>query len=50
MKWNSKDMDIFLKAREYVDTAVMPLFPFPSRKNESDSSNDRIYLVIILSI
>lgn len=27
MKWNNEDMDMFLQAREYVDTAVLPLFP-----------------------
>lgn len=27
MKWVSQDMDMFLNAREYVDTAVLPLFP-----------------------
>lgn len=27
MKWNSQDVDIFLKSKEYVDTAVLPLFP-----------------------
>jgi hypothetical protein len=27
MKWNSEDLDMFLKAREYVDTIVLPLFP-----------------------
>lgn len=27
VKWVSQDMDMFLGAREYVDTAVLPLFP-----------------------
>lgn len=27
VKWVSQDMDMFLGAKEYVDTAVLPLFP-----------------------
>lgn len=27
MKWESKDMDVYLTAKEYVDTAVLPLLP-----------------------
>lgn len=27
MKWNNEDMDMYLKAREYVDTVVLPLYP-----------------------
>jgi hypothetical protein len=27
MKWVTKDIDIYLQAKEYVDTAVIPLIP-----------------------
>lgn len=27
MKWESKDIDVYLSAKEYVDTAVLPLIP-----------------------
>lgn len=27
MKWISQDIDMFLKEKQYVDTAVLPLFP-----------------------
>src|SRR5690606_21499641 len=27
MKWFTVDMDVYLQAREYVDTAVIPLIP-----------------------
>ncbi|MFT4413081.1 YpiF family protein [Fredinandcohnia humi] len=27
MKWITKDMDVYLQAKEYVDTAVIPLIP-----------------------
>lgn len=27
MKWNSEDIDMYMKAKEYVDTIVLPLYP-----------------------
>ncbi|WP_062046818.1 YpiF family protein [Bacillus sp. JCM 19034] len=27
MKWNANDLDTYLQAREYIDTAVIPLVP-----------------------
>lgn len=27
MKWNPQDVDVYLQSKEYVDTAVIPLFP-----------------------
>ncbi len=27
MKWSPQDVDVYLKSKEYVDTAVIPLFP-----------------------
>ncbi|KOP83230.1 YpiF family protein [Cytobacillus solani] len=31
MKWISQDIDMYLKSKEYVDTAVLPLFPVSLR-------------------
>ncbi|PYZ98409.1 hypothetical protein CR205_07400 [Alteribacter lacisalsi] len=33
MKWNTTDADMYLKAREYVDTAVIPLVPLNWEKD-----------------
>ena len=33
MKWITKDIDVYLQAREYVDTAVMPLIPISWSQN-----------------
>lgn len=27
VKWNSEDIDMYMKAKEYVDTIVLPLYP-----------------------
>lgn len=27
MKWNTNDIDMYLKSKEYVDTAILPLAP-----------------------
>ncbi|MFC4322666.1 YpiF family protein [Litchfieldia salsa] len=27
MKWTTKDIDLYLKSKEYVDTAIVPLLP-----------------------
>ncbi|WP_080845461.1 YpiF family protein [Cytobacillus gottheilii] len=27
MKWNSEDITMFIKERQYIDTVVMPLYP-----------------------
>ncbi|WP_071395581.1 YpiF family protein [Bacillus tuaregi] len=27
MKWTSEDIDMYIKAKEYVDTIVLPLYP-----------------------
>jgi hypothetical protein len=47
MKWNHEDMDMFLKAREYVDTIVLPLFPvsFTERMMQSAGMTEFIQLL-----
>jgi hypothetical protein len=33
MKWMTKDMDMYLQAKEYVDTALIPLIPISMGKD-----------------
>lgn len=33
MKWMTKDMDMFLKERDYVDTALIPMIPLNFKEN-----------------
>ncbi|TMW73583.1 YpiF family protein [Alteribacter natronophilus] len=33
MKWNTTDADMYLKASEYVDTAIIPLIPLNWKKD-----------------
>ncbi|MBP3950605.1 YpiF family protein [Bacillus suaedae] len=33
MKWQASDMDTYLQAKEYVDTALIPLVPISWNKN-----------------
>jgi hypothetical protein len=39
MKWIPEDMDMFVKAREYVDTVVIPLYPISFRDDIKQSAN-----------
>ncbi|WP_100372717.1 YpiF family protein [Bacillus sp. FJAT-45037] len=34
MKWQAKEMDRYLQAKEYVDTAIIPLIPVSWQKDE----------------
>ncbi len=47
MKWNSEDLDMFLKAREYVDTIVLPLFPvsFDEKMKQTAAMTEFIQLL-----
>ncbi|MBD3110402.1 YpiF family protein [Bacillus sp. AGMB 02131] len=47
MKWLPQDMDMFFQAREYVDTAVMPLIglTFKEQAKQSASVHDFISIV-----
>lgn len=33
MKWMTKDVDMFLKERDYVDTALIPMIPLNFKEN-----------------
>jgi hypothetical protein len=39
MKWNQEDMDMFVQAREYVDTVVIPLFPISFGDDVKQTAN-----------
>ncbi|MGN1385584.1 MAG: YpiF family protein [Bacillus sp. (in: firmicutes)] len=47
MKWIPQDMEMFLQAREYVDTAVMPLIgiTFEEQAKQTASVHDFISIV-----
>ena len=47
MKWTEEDAGMYQKAREYVDTAVVPLVPvsFSGDMNQSAAMND--YLTVL---
>lgn len=47
MKWVSKDMEMYLGAKEYVDTVVLPLFPisFADDIKQSTSMTEFISLL-----
>ncbi|MBB6452216.1 hypothetical protein HNQ94_000661 [Salirhabdus euzebyi] len=36
MKWNKKDMQKYVQAKEYVDTAIIPLVPFSFNKPDEE--------------
>ena len=44
MKWNAKDAETFIEAKEYVDTALVPLIPitFREQMKQLTSSSDFI--------
>jgi hypothetical protein len=39
MKWIQEDMDMFVKAKEYVDTVVIPLYPISFGDDVKQSAN-----------
>lgn len=34
MKWNKSDMSTYIKAKEYIDTVIVPVIPFQTSKDE----------------
>ncbi|MRG86392.1 DUF2487 family protein [Salinibacillus xinjiangensis] len=36
MKWKRQDMQQYLKSKEYIDTAIVPLLPFSMEGNDED--------------
>lgn len=47
MRWTSKEIEMFEKAREYVDTIVLPLFPlsFDEKMKQTASMTEFIQLL-----
>lgn len=47
MKWISQDIDLYLKAKEYIDTAVIPLIPlsFGDDMKQAASMSEFITLI-----
>mgnify|MGYP001446107887 CR=1 FL=1 len=39
MIWNSQDLEMYMKAKEYVDTVVMPLLPVSFGEEMKDSAS-----------
>jgi hypothetical protein len=39
MKWSPQDMDMFIKAREYIDTVVIPLYPISFGDDAKQTAN-----------
>lgn len=37
MKWNYKDMDMYVQAKEYVDTFLVPFVPYSFSRNDEDT-------------
>ena len=47
MKWTAKDLDMYVQAKEYVDTLLIPLVPlsFGERIKKSGSMNEFITIL-----
>ncbi|WP_147533778.1 YpiF family protein [Bacillus marasmi] len=49
MKWNPEDVEIFQKAKEYVDTAVIPLLPVTFNSGEMGQAAGMSEFITLLS-
>ncbi|MDR4888702.1 YpiF family protein [Fredinandcohnia sp. QZ13] len=47
MKWITKDMDVYLQAKEYVDTAVIPLIPVSLEGNLKNTVSMGEFITIL---
>lgn len=47
MKWNSQDIQLFIKEREYIDTAVVPLYPVSFREDMKQSVSMTEFLQLL---
>ena len=47
MKWSAKDLDMYVHAKEFVDTALIPLVPlsFGEQMKQSGSNNEFITIL-----
>lgn len=49
MKWKSEDIEMYVKAREYVDTIILPLYPisFEEKMGQTAAMTEMISLLSI---
>ncbi|PLS16339.1 DUF2487 domain-containing protein [Bacillus sp. M6-12] len=47
MKWTPNDMDMYLQAKEYVDTALIPLVPVSFAENMKQSASMKDFTDIL---
>jgi len=47
MKWMTKDVDMFLKERDYVDTALIPMIPFNFKENVKSAAAMAEYIAAL---
>lgn len=47
MKWQAKEMDTYLQAKEYVDTAIIPLVPLSLEKDVKSTVAMGEFILII---
>ncbi|WP_010284165.1 YpiF family protein [Bacillus timonensis] len=47
MKWVTKDIDVYLQAKEYVDTAVIPLIPVSLEGNVKNTVSMGEFITIL---
>ncbi|MGN1402444.1 MAG: YpiF family protein [Bacillus sp. (in: firmicutes)] len=47
MKWNTKDIELYVQSKEYIDTALIPLtgFTFQGGIKQSASANEFIHIL-----
>ncbi|RLQ95109.1 YpiF family protein [Falsibacillus albus] len=47
MKWNAKDIDIYLKEKKYVDTVVVPLLPIAFEEEMKHTANQGEFIELL---
>jgi hypothetical protein len=49
MKWNPKDVEVYLQSKEYVDTAIVPIMPiaFGTEMGQASGMSEFIHLVTL---
>ncbi len=49
MKWTAKDVTIFMEQKQYIDTAIIPLFPVSFRDSIKDAANSSEFIEYLVS-
>jgi hypothetical protein len=47
MKWITEDVDMFLKEKDYVDTALLPIVPFDFKTNVQSTAAMGEYILVL---